>query len=128
MTQVIESIDHGQHCYTSLPHVVNNCDDLLALLSTSPYAGKRQIPDSALLQMIDELSTDGVTYYGRSELHVIGPRRGMLFTHDRFLTQDNEPMQMKVSRVTADTVYYQGADGLGRWKMDRATFEQRFCQ
>lgn len=56
------------------------------------------------------------------------PKRGTVFTHQRFTDRHNRPMQMVVTKVTPHAVYFRCVDGTGRWYLDRNVFEDRYCK
>jgi hypothetical protein len=56
-------------------------------------------------------------------------KRGDLFTHRSSLDANRQPAQMKITRVTATTVYYTYADSQtskGAWLLDRGIWEDRY--
>lgn len=59
------------------------------------------------------------------------PKRGTIFTHQRYLTEDRKPAQMKVTAVRRNTVFFTYADSPnnhGDWYLPLDTWIERYGQ
>jgi len=57
------------------------------------------------------------------------PRKGDVFTHDRFLDEQRNKAQMRVTRVTANKVFFTYADepvNKGAFWLDRDVWIERY--